>query len=488
VNHRAAHELSETRAGEVLAGKYRIERTLGIGAMGFVVAAHHLQLGEKFAIKLLHADALCDAERVARFAREARAAAKIKSEHVVRVIDVDALPSGAPYMVMEYLDGGDLDAWVAQNGALPVEQAIEFMLQACVAVADAHALGIVHRDLKPSNLFCVRRSDGQLCIKLLDFGISKLDPPHATVRLPAERTVDDGEAMGSPAYMSPEQIFSPAAVDTRSDIWSLGVILFELLTADAPFTGKTTTELVSAIGTGPLPSLRALRPDVPGELEAVIAKCLAKQPAERYADVAELASALAPYAPERAAPLAPRVARIVSSSRAAAARLPPPPFSLNFAAFRGLPEPAGRTQRMHVARARWSQLGLGLVFVAALVAFMAALWSRSLSAPGERVVHTTLPRGPKYNSVPSLPVVSDTAPSLQSGSAPVRPRLATDTHPAPALISAPPARSSGRRDANVKPPTRSTPAPVRPTPRQARCEPPYYFDGSGNRLFKKECV
>ena len=160
--------------GQVLAGKYRIERVLGVGGMGVVVAAHHLQLDERVALKFLLPEALHNPEAVARFAREARAAVKIKSEHVARVSDVGQLENGAPYMVMEYLEGSDLSAWLHDRGALPFEQAVDFVLQAGEAIADAHALGIVHRDLKPANLFCVRRSDGQLTIKVLDFGISKL--------------------------------------------------------------------------------------------------------------------------------------------------------------------------------------------------------------------------------------------------------------------------------------------------------------------------
>ncbi len=169
-----SHSAAGVREGDILAGKYRVERVLGIGGMGVVVAAHHMQLDERVALKFLLPEALGNAEAVARFAREARAAVKIKSEHVARVTDVGTLPNGAPYMVMEYLEGGDLAAWIKQRGALPVEQAVEFVLQTCIAVADAHALGIIHRDLKPANLFCVRRSDGQLSIKVLDFGISKM--------------------------------------------------------------------------------------------------------------------------------------------------------------------------------------------------------------------------------------------------------------------------------------------------------------------------
>src|ERR1700722_2893905 len=188
--------------GEGLAGKYRIERVLGAGGMGGVVAAHHIQLDQRVALKFLVPEALLNPGSIARCAREARAAVKIKSEHVARVSDVGQLENGAPYMVMEYLEGLDLSTWLRDRGALPVEQAVDFVLQAGEAIADAHALGIVHRDLKPANLFCVRRSDGQLTIKVLDFGISKLTTGGALVP-DMTRT---SAMMGSPYYMSPEQM------------------------------------------------------------------------------------------------------------------------------------------------------------------------------------------------------------------------------------------------------------------------------------------
>ncbi|MGC4091034.1 MAG: serine/threonine-protein kinase [Polyangiaceae bacterium] len=229
--------------GQILAGKYRIDRVLGTGGMGMVVAARHIVLDERVAIKFLLPDALSSDEAVARFEREARAAVRIKSEHVVRVTDVGRLESGAPYMVMEYLDGEDLSNWLRLRGPLPVEQAVDFVLQACVALADAHSVGIIHRDLKPGNLFCVRRSDGQLVIKVLDFGISKLTEA-ARVSEPGGFSVTKTAAvMGSPLYMSPEQVQSAKDVDARSDIWGLGVVMFELLTGVGPFLGEAFGEL-----------------------------------------------------------------------------------------------------------------------------------------------------------------------------------------------------------------------------------------------------
>src|SRR5512146_2483854 len=203
----------DVREGDVLAGKYRIDKILGAGGMGVVVAAHHLHLDEKVAIKFLLFEALKNAEVVARFAREARAAVKIKSEHVARVSDVGTLENGSPYMVMEYLEGDDLSHLLAARGRFAVGEAIDFVLQACEAIAEAHVLGIVHRDLKPANLFCIRRADGRLSVKVLDFGISKMNTVGAGGAASSTGGRDQSMTrtsaiMGSPLYMSPEQLQS----------------------------------------------------------------------------------------------------------------------------------------------------------------------------------------------------------------------------------------------------------------------------------------
>src|SRR3954470_13666053 len=208
--------------GEILAGKYRVERVLGVGGMGVVVAATHLQLDERVAIKFLVPDALSSDEAVARFAREARAAVKIKSEHVARVIDVGTLDNGAPYMVMEYLEGGDLSRVLQAQGPLPVEDAVEYVLQACEAIAHAHVLGIVHRDLKPANLFLTKRNDGSQSVKVLDFGISKVLSGNSGASSSDAAMTRTRAVMGSPLYMSPEQMTSTRDVDGRTDIWALG--------------------------------------------------------------------------------------------------------------------------------------------------------------------------------------------------------------------------------------------------------------------------
>ncbi len=298
--------------GQVLAGKYRIDRVLGEGGMGVVVAAHHLQLDQQVAIKFLLPEALRNADAVARFGHEARAAVKIKSEHVARVIDVGTLETGAPYIVMEYLQGADLEVVLEKNGPLPVVDAVDFTLQTCEALADAHALGIIHRDLKPANLFCIRGSDGLQCIKVLDFGISKLTGAGgAGAGMGMTRTT---AVMGSPLYMSPEQMQSSRNVDVRTDIWAVGVILYELLAGKPPFLGESIPELCMKIMTAAPEPLVRVRGDVPAGLESVILRCLAKDRTQRYPHVAALAVDLRPFAPPRSKISVERAWRILSAS------------------------------------------------------------------------------------------------------------------------------------------------------------------------------
>ena len=297
--------------GELRAGKYRVERVLGIGGMGVVVAAMHLELDERVAVKFLAPNVPAQPDAIARFVREAKAAIKIRSDHVVRVLDSGKLESGAPYIVMEYLDGRDLHAVLEEEGPLPIETAVDYVLQACDAIAAAHALGIIHRDLKPGNLFLAKRSDGSGLVKVLDFGISKVMSGSA-ISAPAGLTTTT-TIMGTPAFMSPEQLRSTRHVDARADIWSMGTILFALVTGGPPYSGESTADIAAKIIRDPPPPLRALRPDAPEGLEAVITCCLEKDPEARYAGIAELAEALLPFAPVGSRAAAERLARQIST-------------------------------------------------------------------------------------------------------------------------------------------------------------------------------
>lgn len=277
--------------GALVAGKYRIEHVLGKGGMGVVVAARHVQLGELFAIKVMLPAALADRDGVERFLREARASVRLKGEHVARVQDVGNLENGAPYMVMEHLQGRDLKDVLKQRGPLPVEDVALYVYQACDAVAEAHALNIVHRDLKPGNLYLTTRANGTPCVKVLDFGLAK--DLMASKELGSDLTTT-GTFMGSPRYMSPEQMRQAKAADTRSDIWSLGVIMYELATGKTPFQADSITELVSEVLTSQPDRPSELRPTISKPFEAIVMRCLEKQPDARYQSVRELMAALRP--------------------------------------------------------------------------------------------------------------------------------------------------------------------------------------------------
>ncbi len=281
--------------GQVLAGKYRVESCLGEGGMGLVVKARHIELGRAVAIKVLRPGAGAMARL--RFMREARAASRIPSEHVARVYDVGQLDSGRPYMVMELLEGRDLADVIYEDGPLSIEDAVEVVLQACEALAAAHARGIVHRDVKPANLFLTQGSDGTPITKLLDFGVSKEALAASEAPDPLTRT---NAVLGSPVFMSPEQLACSRDVDHRADVWSLAVTFFELLTVEPAFAGESLAELYSSILRDEPCRLRAVRPDAPEALEEIILRCLRKLPDDRVQTVVELADLLEPFAPPRA--------------------------------------------------------------------------------------------------------------------------------------------------------------------------------------------
>jgi eukaryotic-like serine/threonine-protein kinase len=277
--------------GEVFAEKYVIESRLGQGAAGVVFSATHQELRQRVALKVLRITGSVAGERMIR---EARASITLQSEHVVRVMDVGR-HRGSVFLVMEQLEGADLGSLLRARGHFPVAEAVDYVLQACAGVAEAHARGFVHRDLKPSNLFVARRADGSPLVKVLDFGISKSsDDADAEVSL-----TGPAESLGTPLYMSPEQVRVARNVDHRTDIWALGVILFRLLTGKAPFGGGmgASAALAAVVSDEPA-SLRELLPDVPPELERIVQSCLVKAPEGRLGSVADLAARLAPFGTE----------------------------------------------------------------------------------------------------------------------------------------------------------------------------------------------
>jgi serine/threonine protein kinase len=305
--------------GELFDGKYRVGAVLGIGGMAAVIAARHLGLDELVAIKILLPECCDDPAVVERFVQEGKTATKIRSEHVVRMLDVGVV-SGRAYLVMEHLAGDDLEALLRRDGPLPFVDAIDLLLQACEAIGEAHALGIVHRDLKPANLFLTHRVDGSACLKVLDFGISKMPravqgaiPTGASPTLPSL-------VMGSPQYMSPEQMVSAKTADPRADIWSLGAILYELVTGHVAFDGATTSEICAKVLVGGPAPVARFSSGVPDAVERVISRCLERDLSQRYASVVELAHALAPFGSEGARASAASIARVAGGSSAAEPR------------------------------------------------------------------------------------------------------------------------------------------------------------------------
>src|SRR5262245_22584639 len=274
------------KVGDLLASKYRVERILGEGGMGVVVAAYHELLDQNVAVKLLYQD-IADREAQSRLLLEARSAAKLQSEHVARVIDVDVGTDGLPFNVMELLEGADLCQIADARGALPRWLVVDYILQALEGLAHAHVRGIIHRDLKPSNLFLANKADGTQIIKILDFGISKSQDQPGDRR--QQQFTGGRSVLGSPPYMSPEQVRSPKTVDSRTDLWSIGICMYELLTNSMPFGGEEIQETFAQILENQPTPIRQLVTGVPEGLEQVVMRCLAKRRDERWSDVGELA-------------------------------------------------------------------------------------------------------------------------------------------------------------------------------------------------------
>jgi serine/threonine-protein kinase len=475
--------------GSVLALKYRIERVLGVGGMGVVVAAYHVHLDERVAIKFLLPEALKDREAVARFVREARAAVKIKSEHVARVIDVGTMDNGSPFMVMEYLDGLDLSEYVRQNGPLGIEKAVEFVLQACEAIAEAHSLGIIHRDLKPSNLFCVRGADGLEAIKVLDFGISKVS---GTGGLAAHAVMTRTAAVfGSPLYMSPEQMLSSRDVDCRTDIWALASILYELLTGRSPFEGETLPEIYARVSSQPPRPLRDCLPSAPLGLQTVIETCLEKDRTKRYSNVAELCLALAPFASLRGKASIERVTRVVrSSADGQVIAYPVASDAVDPPAAVGTSAAWGATAMTLTGLAKSPAVAIPTGLIVALMAIVAILATRRgpadstslsrASAAGDTVAHVVSPpvapretqlepkQVPSAEPVPNVAPVGSNPASLASAAPVPPPKRAPRVLAAEHVNIQPLAKKPAQADKPAAPPV----TPIADSERKPRTAPP----------------
>jgi serine/threonine-protein kinase len=425
------------RENETVAGKYRIGRTLGEGGMGVVVAARHLELDQMVAIKFLRPEIAQQHSAAERFRREARAAARIRSPHICRVLDVGSLESGIPYLVMEYLEGCDLSDELAKRGRIPVPEALDYMLQACEALSEAHAVGIVHRDLKPGNLFLETRSDGSRNVKVLDFGVSKsvLD---SAAQLKLTKTAS---LIGSPLYMSPEQLDAATDVDARVDIWALGTILYELIAGRTPFLADTIPQLVNAVVNGTHPSFQALGVSAPLGLENVIGRALSKRREDRFPSITEFSQSLLPFAASYGAVSISRRLSLGGSglvaagtaSSGAASMDPGLVASRTLEASRGFPSgtPASwhRTSVPKKANHRAVLLGLALVPVIAAAVLFVLLSSERSAPPEPAPTHlATTPPEPSPPTPPEIvPAAAEPTPSavVEPAAAVVEPAAVT---------------------------------------------------------------
>ena len=439
------------KPGDIVMGKYRVEQLLGMGSMGIVVAATHEALQQRVAIKILLQSNADPREQYERFKREARAAGRLKSPHVTKVLDVGTLDTGNPYLVMEHLEGRDLGSLLTHSGPLPMADAVEYILQVCEAVGEAHAAGIIHRDIKPTNLFLTLNPNGSPCIKVIDFGISKTND--AEVKLTKE-----AEILGSPLYMSPEQMDSSRTVDARSDVWALGVTLYELLSTMTPFHAAGIVQVCNRVFQGQPTPLSAYRPDLPAALEAVISRCFEKDRDRRWPNVAELAAALAPFASAHAGAYVERVAAVLGMKVEAArptALLPPEPAALpaSLAAVAktggtfSTAAPRGRAElrRPRTKRAIGITAGLGLA-VLSLTGLGISRWGHA-----------------------SVDVVPPTATTQISSVAVVVPPPVADPPPIVTVLAgiepAPIPTTSATVAVSAPPPKKPSPRPSEPLPR-----------------------
>jgi serine/threonine protein kinase len=444
--------------GDVIGGRYQIDGIAGQGGMSAVYTAQHLALQQRVAVKVMLAFDDHDPARVERFMREAQTSARLRTEHVARVFDAGILKNGLPFLVMEFLEGCDLAELLEVQGPLPVQDVADYVMQALDGIAHAHAEGVVHRDLKPSNLFLALRPDRSNIVKVLDFGISKFDAGGGD----GVKSLTGKAILGSPAYMSPEQVRSAATVDARTDQWSLGVCMYELLTGAVPFDGEGVGEMLAAIlDARPIPVLER-RPGVPPEMAAVIQRCLERDRQARFADVGEMALALAPLASEvwrplterivatlahgpgmrTATPMAFPVAKLVSvipaSTEPAASgafESAEPPSTRAVAVVETEASASARDAQRRSRSSRWATLGI------------------AAAALSVGVAGTILPQR-LWPSHPALPEAAQlrAPPLVTPGPQPPEPRPSPAPLAAPQIASAPPA------------PRRSPRAPVRVSP------------------------
>lgn len=439
----------EVKPGDLVVGRYEVEGPLGGGGMGYVVAAKQLDLGRRVALKFLRDDVVDrDDDARARFEREARAAVRLKGEHIARVLDVGRLDSGAPFIVMELVEGEGLDRLLARTGPLDVPLAVDLVLQACEGLAEAHANGVLHRDIKPSNLMLTKRVDGSPLLKVVDFGLAKIAPGAETG---PEITTSAG-AFGSPSYMAPEQMKAPRGVDARADQWSLGVTLYELLSGQRPFRGETAPEVFAAVLGATAKPISSLRSSLALELASAVHRCLEKDPARRFADVAALAHAIERFGSPASTGAAARIRRIL-----------------------GTPEPL-----LHEASERRSRRARVGVLVAATLATLCGGAFAIAHSRGESP-KTDVDTRTRASST-EADAAADAAEALRSE----EPAKAAAASTSTSTSTPTPIESIPSASASV---TRGRPAaPVKRPPSPADCRNPFRIGPDGTKIAKRECL
>ena len=463
--------------GDVVGGKYRVDRAIGEGGIALVYRAVHVDLHEPVALKFLKPTLEADADVRARFAREARAAVRLKSEYVCRVMDVGT-HEGRPYMVMEHLDGRDLESTLRVGGPMPTDVAVEYVIQACAGLAEAHARGIVHRDVKPENIFLVER-DGWRQVKLLDFGISKiaLEGKISDVDL---RSGDTAAIMGSPYYMSPEQLRSTRTVDHRTDLWSLGAVLFEVLTGHTAFKDTHEfAELVADILEQPHKDLRVVRPDAPAGLAAVIDRLLVKDRERRYQSAGEVAVALFPFATKRARVPMEQAVSFTAASGMGSIELPttvpppanvsssppivvippapPPPSAPDLTPMPPPPAEAATTPGEPSRRGVWAALAIIVLLLGAVGAWLGTRGRTTPDAP----IASLAPTGPATTAAVATSATTATSVASVTEASTTSAGVATTSATASANPTAPPTSTPTTKR------TSAPPATTKPTPSSA---------------------
>jgi serine/threonine-protein kinase len=425
--------------GTIIEEKFRLDRVIASGGMGVVFAATHTALGRAVAVKILKRELADDARAAARLLAEARAAAALKSPYIADVIDV-GMHDSVPFIVMELLVGRTSYDIVRIDGPMTVERACDLLIQACHALGEAHRRGVIHRDVKPSNLF-VTQVDERERLKVIDFGISK--------RFDAGQETTTGTFLGSPSFMSPEQVRSARDVDGRSDIWSLGVVLYFLLTGKRPFEAESLLEQMTLIVHEPAPH-------VAGEIDEVFQRCLMKDPEERFATTADLARALAKFASPKMRDLAAKVPvgappmRSGPSSRSRPAAPPPPPEEPTAPAtarpsqLETLAASTPRPRRRAAALV-WIGVGIGAALGAAMIGVSSrratpATTAAPAPAPAPSAAATPEPSAAPAPLVASTPADSAAPPTPRAHARP-RPHASPAPVPPPTTAAPPPARA-----------------------------------------------